>query len=196
MNYQKVSIIVMLLLSSMISCKKDDNHKVKFGWAKNGSVYFYDQYKGSSIVKNYFKLAIYNGRFFQNDIGASVNMDIVEGDFIVKKGGLFGLACEECSFGFFGCSREFEFLYAPNSPLLNQEIPQYSCGRTPDYNTRIIKIDTMISVPYGTFNTYVMQHKNGDKSYWNADNGIIMYEKVDYRDSRTVLETFKLSRKE
>jgi hypothetical protein len=196
MKNKKTSILIILFLSSVISCKKDDNKKVKFGWTRNGSVYFYDQYKGPSVVKNYFKLAIYDNRFYQNDINASVYMDILNRNFIVKKGGLFGLACEECNFGFFSCSRKFEFLYTPNSPSLNQEIPQFGCGRKPDYNTLIVKIDTTISVPYGTFNTYVMQHKNGDKSYWNADNGIIMYEKVDIRDSRTILETFKLSRKE
>ncbi len=186
----------MLLLSTIVSCKKDDNHKIKFGWTKNGSVYFYDQYKGSSVTKDYLKLAIYDDEFFQNDVAASTYMDILDRHFVVKKGGLFGLACEECNFGFFSCSRKFEFLYTPNAPSLNQELPQYGCGRTPDYNTRIIKIDTIISVPYGTFNTYIMKHRNGDKSYWNADSGIIMYEKVDFKDSRTVVETFKLSRKQ
>lgn len=41
-----------------------------------------------------------------------------------------------------------------------------------------------------------MRHQFGDKSYWNADHGLIMYEKVDYRDRKTVVETYKLARKQ
>lgn len=187
-------IIGIFILCVLYSCKKDDNDKVKFGWAKNGKTFFYDQYKGSGVVKDYLRLAIYDNEFFQDNVAASTYMDILDRHFVIKKGGLFGLACEECNFGFFSCLSKFEFLYAPNAPSLNQELPQYGCGRTPYYNTRIIKVDTVVSVPLGTFKTYVMLHQNGDKSYWNADNGIILYEKVDYRDNRTVLETFKLSR--
>jgi len=196
MKIQKVLFIGMFILSEIISCKKDDSRKAKFGWAKNGKTFFYDQYKGSTIVKDYLKLGIRDNKFFQNGIAASTYMDILDRQFVVKKDGLFGLACEECGFGFFSCSSKFEFLYAPNSPSLNQEIPQYGCGRDAYHNTRIIKADTAVTVPLGRFNTYIMLHENGDRSYWNAEKGIIMYEKVDYRDSKNILEAFKLSKTE
>ncbi|AHJ96931.1 hypothetical protein Hsw_1336 [Hymenobacter swuensis DY53] len=34
-----------------------------------------------------------------------------------------------------------------------------------------------MTVPKGTFKTYIMRYENGDKSYWNADEGLIMYER-------------------
>lgn len=184
----------------LISCKKDDNNivsdKVKFGWAKNGKKLYYDQYKGANIVKDYLKLAISDNRFFQNDVASSDYMDIFDKDFIIKKEGLFGLACVDCSVGLFSCYNTFEFLYAPNTPLLDQKIPQYDCGRDSYYNIEIKNTDTVVSVPFGTFHTYAMLHQNGDRSYWNADNGIILYEKMDYRDRTILAETFELNRVE
>jgi hypothetical protein len=192
MKLRKVLFIGMsILLAVIISCKKDDTRKAKFSWVKNGKAFIYDQYKGSTIVHDYLKIVISDNQFFQNDVAASSYMDVLDRHFVVKKEGLFGLACEDCSFG---CLGEFEFLYAPNAPSLNQEISQYGCGRDVDYNIKIIKVDTPVTVPLGTFNTYIMLHENGDRSYWNADEGIIMYEKVDFRDRRKLVETFKLSK--
>src|SRR5687767_1577391 len=101
MARRHIYIAGMWLLCVVFSCKKDDNNKVKFGWAKNGKTFFYDQYKGSAILKEYLKIAIWDNQFFQNDVAASTYMDILDRNFVVKKGGLFGLACEDCGFGFF-----------------------------------------------------------------------------------------------
>lgn len=200
MKLQNFFLIALFLFCMLISCKKNNNVKVndiiKFGWAKNGKKLYYDQYKGSNIVKDYLKLTISDNRFFQNDVASSDYMDIVDKGFVIKKEGLFGLACVDCSMGLFSCYNTFEFLYAPNAPSHTQEIHQYSCGRDSYYNIQIIKIDTIVSVSFGTFNTYVMLHENGDKSYWNADNGIILYERMDYRDRTTLAETYKLNRVE
>ena len=186
----KLTAIIILFCSIHIGCKKENN----FSWAKNGKIFYYDQYKGSNIVKDYIQLAIYDNQFFQNNVAAPLPMDILDRKFVIKKNGLFGLACEDCSIGYFTCGKEFEFLYAPNSPSLNQQIPQYSCGRIPSYNIQIINVDTTISVPLGIFKTYVMLHYYGDRSYWSTDNGLIMYEKVDRNNRATISETYKLTR--
>lgn len=144
----KWCLATVILLMVVSTCKKDENHKVKFGWAKNGNVFFYDWYKGSSIKKDSLKLEIINNRFFQNDIAANVNLDIYENNFVVKKGGIYGLGCNSCDFGFFSCSTTFEFLYAPNAPAAGQEIPVFTCGKTATSTLKITNTDTTITVPY------------------------------------------------
>jgi hypothetical protein len=39
-----------------------------------------------------------------------------------------------------------------------------------------LNADTIITVPAGTFHTFCLLQANGDKSYWNRDLGIILYE--------------------
>ncbi len=89
------------------------------------------------------------------------------------------------------CGKRFEFLYAPNAPRLNQELPQYGCSRNPGRANTIIQTQSVVTVPRGTYTTYVMLHELGHKSYWNPDEGLIMYEK--YVDG-ALLFTLKLNR--
>lgn len=189
-------LTTVIIFSTLVSCTKDENNKEEFSWAQNGKTFFYDRYEGSDTVKDYLKLAIFDNQFFQNDVAASVYMDILDRPFTIKKGGLFGQACEDCDIGFFGCSKKFAFLYAPNAPAINQQLPYFDCGKTSEYNIKILNTDTIINVPMGIFHTYIMLHYQGDKSYWNANSGIIMYEKINYTDNRIVIDTFKLSRVE
>ncbi len=191
----KNRIVFFMLIGFFFSCRKDENKKIKFNWIKNQNTLFYNIYTDNKVQIESFTLTVSINRFSQNSFGNNVGMDLMGRNLIVKKGGLFGEACKfDCGFGILTCVTKMEFLYAPNAPTLNQELPQYSCGPEVDYYIKIIELNKQITVPYGTFNTYVMLHENGDKSYWNADTGIIMYEIIDYNDGKTVLKTLKLNR--
>ena len=187
-----MAIVFVFICSS--SCKKDENKKVKFSWARTGNRLYYDYFTPSDTIHDFRCIEIAD-RFYEQEPANSGNYQlmfrIINRDIIVKKGGLYGIACESC--GFFGCTGKFEFLYAPNAPTLNQELPEYGCSRTPyPYKNKIIEVDKKISVPKGTFITYIMLHENGDKSYWNADEGLIMYDRYDFNGN--FIGTLKLNR--
>jgi len=195
-NIRKVIYLTSTVLFAILlySCKKEENKK-KFDWVQEGNKMYYDYCTPTDTIKDFRYLQIVAQRFSEQDPSNSsfyeTMFQIIDRDLVVKKGGLYGLACESC--GFFGCVGEFEYLYAPNVPTLNQEIPQYGCSKTArDYKIKIIEINKTITVPKGTFNTYVMLHENGDKSYWNADEGIIMYDRYEYDGS--LIGSLKLSK--
>lgn len=184
-------MVIILIIFYLSACKKDVNNQIEFKWAENGTILFYDQYKNSAIVKDYLKIEILDNNFFVNGVVGNSYMKILDRQFTRKKGGLYGLYCDD---HYCYCIPNKEFLYAPNQPYLNQELPEYNCGTTPDHINKVITIDTVITVPMGTYKTYVMQHYNGDKSYWNANDGLIMYDKVDFTNRTIVIETYKLNR--
>ena len=194
-NIPKVAWLASAMLFIIVSsCKKAENKK-KFDWVRPGNKMYYDYYTPIDTVKDFRYLEIFSNRFYELDpTNASVYeamFYIIQRDLVIKKDGLYGLACKSC--GFLGCAGEFEYLYAPNVPTLNQEIPQYGCSTTADsYKIKIIEINKSITVPKGTFNTYVMLHRNGDKSYWDPDNGLIMYDR--YKCDGSLIGSLKLSR--
>ena len=189
-----ICLTLTMLFVILFSCKKEENKK-KFEWVRPGNKMYYDYYTSTDTTKDFRYLEIFANRFHELDPSNANSYEtmfqIIDRDLVVKKGGLYGLACKSC--GFFGCVGEFEYLYAPNVPSLNQEIPQYGCSETADsYKIKIIEINKNITVPKGTFSTYVMLHENGDKSYWNPDEGLIMYDRYEYDGS--LIGSLKLSR--
>jgi hypothetical protein len=193
------SIRLCILLGSLTllaGCERDDNHKIKFGWVKPGVRLYYDFYSAADTIRDSRSLQVAVGRFSEKILnpdpkGYGRVLDLLDRDLVVKKGGLYGMACESCGMGIPSCGKRFEFLYAPNAPKPNQELPQYACSRNPGRINRIIQTQQVVTVPKGTYTTYVMLHHFGDKSYWNADEGLIMYEKY-YNDSLQF--TLKLNR--
>lgn len=184
---RKVILLLSVILSALFhSCHKDKNDQVKFGWVKGGTRLYYDYYSPTDTIRDCRYLLIFASRFMEKNPSGTDNFgmlfDVPDRDIVVKKGGLYGLACENCDMGPLVCLNEFEFLYAPNAPSPNQKIPVYGCGRTPRGHNRIITVDTTITVPMGTFRTYVMQHYAfGDRSYWNPNVGLIQYDNYDGR---------------
>jgi hypothetical protein len=171
----KTLLILSILTLMIIYCKKDENKLVKFGWAKDGNRLFFDFYGNTDTIKDFRTLYV-SGRFLEGAPTTPNNYPVLfyiwDKDFVIKKGGLYGATCADRNCWCW--TLNLQFLYAPNKPYLNQELPEYNCGTVYDTN-KIVTIDTIVTVPMGTFRTYVMQHGNGDKSYWNADEGIIMY---------------------
>ncbi len=191
MRLKYILILGLLLAGLFTSCNKDENKKAGFGALSEGAVLFFDKYDGSDIKVDYYSITVAD-RLYQAGEGTSTSglMNIIDTEIAIKRGGLYGLAYENCNMF---AVKKFEFLYAPNKATLNQELLQYSCGREITHRNKIIKVDTLVTVPMGVFNTYVMQHKEGDKSYWNADKGLVMYERID-RATQTIKETYKLNR--
>ena len=171
------SIATIVILFT--SCTKSKNFIIKFGWVKEGTKLYYDYYRPTDTLHDYRYLTIVANRFFEQDPSYpstyQTMFNLPNKDFVAKPGGLYGLAYEDCN-SFFN-SRTFDFLYAPNSPSINQEIDEYGCGRQYYSIDKIIEINKTVNVPKGTYTTYVMLHFNGDKSYWNPDEGLIMYER-------------------
>jgi hypothetical protein len=176
--------IYFVIIFLFASCSKDENKKIKFGWYKEETRLVYDFYSATDTIQDFRVLLISKGFLETSPNGPNPYEVIFDqfkqiGKYTVKRGGLYGIECKDCRFGFFGCSEEFNFLMAPNAPSLNQELPVYSCGEKITGINKVIEINKTVSVPYGTFETYVILHPNGDKSFWNADNGLIMYENTN-----------------
>lgn len=57
----------------------------------------------------------------------------------------------------------------------------------------LLVADTVITIPMGTFTTYIIVHENGDKSYWNADEGLLMYQ-IANRPYRGFLKLNRITR--
>jgi hypothetical protein len=184
----------VLLVWFLTSCDKD-NTSTKFGWLKQGNKLYYDYYTATDTLPDYRYLSIENRIREKSPASATFYQLLIRtlnSDFVVKKGGLYGLACADC--GPLGCAQEFDFLYAPTKPYINQKLPEYSCSRTPNaYANTILVADTVITVPMGTFTAYVMVHENGDKSYWNADEGLLMYQ-IANRPNRGFLKLNRITR--
>lgn len=160
------------------SCKKDPNNEIKYAWAINGTKLFYDRYTQTDTIKNSLTFTIIDN-VFTGQAKPSIILNVLDRKFKIKKGGLFGIACDDCSMSnFFSCLTTFDFLYLPNSATLNQKLPLYSCGKDANYVNEVVEIDKTITVPQGTYKTFVLKSDNGDLSYWNADYGLIMYETI------------------
>jgi hypothetical protein len=202
---QKTLILsVVLLFVSLFSCHKrieEINKVYKFGWAKAGNKLYYDYYTTTDTLEDYRYLSIYSFNSKTSCREEIPNYDttslssntlffyyILNRDFVIKEDGLYEIGCEDC--GFLGCSGAFEFLYAPNIPDLYQELPLFSCSLRSRSSNIVIATDSTVTVPMGTFKTYVLEHSNGDKSFWSPDSGIIMYEVVNGNNKGT----FKLNR--
>lgn len=197
------SLSIVLFFISLSSCNKGTeviNKVYKFGWAKTGNKLYYDYYTATDTLKDYRYLSIYNfssktafreeipkydtGTFFNNPLF----FRILDRGFVIKEDGLYGIGCESC--GFFGCSQPFEFIYAPNQPVLYQNLPLFGCSNRSGSSNTVTAIDTTVTIPMGTFKTYILEHSNGDKSFWSPEDGIIIYEAVN-DDNRGI---FKLNR--
>ncbi|WP_197031966.1 hypothetical protein [Hymenobacter swuensis] len=178
----KISLYYFLAFVSLSSCSKDENKKTKFSWAKKGNKLYYDYHTPTNVIKDSRRLSI-NERFEEQILSSTPNepgylyFNLLSSNIVVKKGGLYGQSVENCGWGIINNNTPFEFLYTPNEPQLHQEIIEYGCSRKPLTKNHIINIDTTVTVPKGTFKTYIMRYENGDKSYWNADEGLIMYER-------------------
>jgi hypothetical protein len=176
------TIILLLLPFAFFACKKEKKVNAEFEWFANGNVFHYDYYTAAGIQKNYISVAIADNALLQNLRDAvsppQINLQNIYGKYVVKDDGLYTTAPIDCSTGGIYVAY-FNYLYAPNDPALGQQIPVYQCQSKVKYYLDILATNQTITVPQGTFTTYVMQYQNGDKAYWDPNNGLIKYELYD-----------------
>ncbi|MCC3158132.1 hypothetical protein LJ737_12860 [Hymenobacter sp. 15J16-1T3B] len=181
----------MALLFGCAACNKDGSHK-PFGWVRGGNRLYYDFYGLQDTIRDCRYLEInrddddYRIREHapNNSSGSLTPLfgEINDIDVVVKSNALYEQICSSCGFG--SCFSLTENIYAPKSPFLYQELPTYYCGSHIRGRNYVINTDTTLTVPMGKFKVYIMQHPDGDKSYWNPREGLIMYEvRNQYRTS-------------
>lgn len=186
---------LMLLMTCGLEVEFNNNSDIKFDWVKEGSKLYYDYYTSQDTIPDFRYLKIKDGFDEGTDSSGSYYLvfHILDRKLRVKRDGLYGLACESCKISLLGCLSNFEFLYVPSTPILDQELTVYGCERKPYYSNKVIETSVTVTVPMGTFNTYIILHSNGDRSYWSPDDGLIMYEKYN-KSGGTLIGTLKLNR--
>jgi hypothetical protein len=194
------TLIALLLAVLFNACKKEKTVITQFKWVANKNTFHYDRYTNKSTQKDFRSFGIfsdnYRGYHFletfnpDSSVQKSYFYENIYGQYVVKTDGLYKLTPTDCGFEDF-LSFTFDALFAPNNPVAGQLVPVYFCKNSLYYNINISAVDQTISVPYGTFKTYIMQFKNGDKGYIDPNNGLIMYIAVD--SLKKTIDTLKLS---
>jgi hypothetical protein len=178
-----------------MACKKENINNPQFKWVKNQDIFHYDDYTITGVEKDFRILQIFNtgnNEYFFGEIPDTTQRqyfsETLYGSYLIDNDGLHKSRAATCGLeSFFS----IDALFMPNNPVTDQVVPVYSCGNELDYNLKILAADKIISVPYGTFKTYIMQFKNGDKGYIDPNNGLIMYVAIDSLKKTT--DTLKLS---
>jgi hypothetical protein len=191
--------IIALFLSVVLSasCEKRVLFWKKFKWVDRGWLFYYDYYTPTDTVRDARTLIVHD-RFFEKAPGSPTAYQnyfrLASGDVEVKKDGLHALALEHCNgMGIVTSTKKFSYLYAPDKAHLNQPLQEYGCERRPYSHTNmVVEVNKIITVPDGTFKTYVIRHFNGDLSYWDPDYGIIMYDRYDQNGD--LIGSLKLTR--
>lgn len=198
---KNITTIVIAVLFTILfyACKKESKVITEFKWVVDKNTFHYDKYTSAGIQKDFRRFGIfrddYRGYHFletfnpDSTVQRSYFSENIYGQYVVKADGLYKLTRTDCGFDFFSVT--FDALFAPNNPVLGQFVPVYYCKDNLYYNINIAAVDQAISVPYGTFKTYIMQFKNGDKGYIDPNNGLIMYIAVD--SFKRTVDTLKLS---
>lgn len=183
---RRTTIAAALLICA--ACGKEE-HKKRFDWVRAGSRLYYDAYGPTDTIRDFRCLLVFADDKFlriQEEAlggGSSYSLllyDVTQRRYQVKRGGLHSQACGSCGGLIVSCGSSFDYLFAPNAPFLYQALPYYSCSSEPEGTNYVVNTDTVVTVPLGTFHAYALRHPNGDRSYWNPREGLIMY-KVHYR---------------
>lgn len=194
--------LALLCAASIVSCKKTTLSPP--AWFGSHSRFYYDYTTDTSYTPDYRLLTV--GKepsagelfFYETpvDTGTTSWAEIFQifGNGVLKTmaDGLYSHAATDCSMGLLNSS--FDFLSIPANPKTGNALPQYGCGHSDaGYNT-VSVADTVITVPAGTYHTFCLLHDNGDRSYWNRNIGIIMYDlwQHDHAYPIRLLGTLKL----
>ena len=201
-----ICISTTLILTLLISCCLYDNStsiETSYQWVKLGNKLNYDLITDTATIPSYRQLEIIinpgnsNLRFRENNIYDNDNNTtyflLMDLDYNVypAEDGLYTSVCVNCGWDcFFG----FNYLKAPKNPTLNQMLPEYFCKDEVETMYKTITVDTIISVPLGTYKTFVLQDTSSfKKEYWNPDKGLIRLDFFN-RTSNKLTESFVLSK--
>ena len=195
--------LTMGLIIGFASCKKDSSNPPL--WFTTHSRFYYDVSTDTSVLPSHL-LDVGPGFtanelfFYETAVDTSITSYSqyfqIFGNGLLKprEDGLYSTASSSCGFG--PSLSSFDYLNIPADAKTGASITQYRCGHNIAGDNRILNEDTIISVPAGTYHTFCILHPNSDRSYWNRETGIIMYE--EYQHDATLpfvkLLTLKLRR--
>jgi len=178
---------LILLISSCKKTEQPSQPNPAFKWYTNGTNFHYDLYTSNGIIKNYETLSVVKNSYTGNlELTESAKTDTIreayfedlEGEYVVKSDGLYAITVSTCEYHIVDYP-SFTSQFLPNNPKIGQQIPVYFCQGTVVDTINVLALNQSVTVPYGTFNTYVMQYNYGQKGYWDPNTGLLMYEVFD-----------------
>jgi hypothetical protein len=185
------AFFLFCILLFICSCKKTEQQSEPnsaFKWFANGTNFHYDLYTSSGIIKNYETLSVVKNSYTGNldltesaqtdTIGGSLYFEDLQGEYVVKSDGLYAITVATCEYHIVDYPT-FTSQFLPNNPKVGQQIPVYFCQGDVVDTINVLALNQSVTVPYGTFNTYVMQYNYGQKGYWDPNTGLVMYERFD-----------------
>jgi hypothetical protein len=197
------AFVLFCYIFIICSCRKTQQPSQPnsdFKWFTNGTTFYYDLYTNNGIQKNYESLSVVLNSYTNNlelsesipgDTSGQLYFEDLEGQYVVRSDGLYAITVVTCQYHIDDYPT-FTSIFLPNSPTINQQIPVYFCQNTVVNNFSVFALNQSVTVPYGTFNTYVIQYEFGSKGYWDPANGLIMFEIFD--NNGNLSETLKLDK--
>jgi hypothetical protein len=191
---------LVLFISSCRKTQQPSQPNPEFKWFTNGTTFYYDLYTSSGIKKNYEALSVVKNSYTNNlslvesipaDTGEFVYLENLQGQYVVKSDGLYAITVVTCEYHI-DQYPTFTSQFLPNNPTVNQQIPVYYCQGDVIDTVNVLALNQTVTIPYGTFNTYVMQYQYGTKGYWDPNTGLIMFEIFD--NNGNLSGTLKLGR--
>ncbi len=179
--------IFILFLILTISCTKEKDiasEILPFKWVKLDNKLVYDYYSPQDTVVNALNLTVIinpgnNNLRFKFDYpqwNPIAGSKWVGDDYNVfrRTEGITTRKYIDCGMAGFGSS--FEFTRAPAQTQPGVFYTDYLCRDKPYTAYKVMTIDETVSVPAGTFKTYVLQDTlTLRKEYWDEENGIIKF---------------------
>ncbi|MBK7428609.1 MAG: hypothetical protein IPI60_17140 [Saprospiraceae bacterium] len=182
----------IFLIILFVSCRKDQFYP--FPWVRGGNTITYNFISGpySEKAALIFEVGVYEYTDllqFQYTYPLWSNLPVGgwagENYNIVRKSrGIHKRFSADCGFGPI-FSTQLDSLRVPSKPFIGDSFPEYRCGDRISNIHNVIEIKE-VSVPLGTFFTFVMQDSlYGKKEYWDEKNGLIMIVNFDKNGNET-----------
>lgn len=160
-----------------------------FAWVKAGHKLTYTYYSPTDTTLNALTLTVIEnpdsenlGFQFSYPQWTSISSAKWIGDnynVYRKFNGLYKGTASDCGF-MNAFSAAYYFMRAPLAPVLDTYYPDYLCKGKIFTAYKVVDINKTITVPAGSFNTFVLQDTATlKKEYWNEKNGIIMFDLFD-----------------
>ncbi len=178
-------LLTMELMAGFVSCKKEADNPP--AWFTTHSRFYYDVSTDTSALPGHvlyvdpvdpFGATVLS--FIEQPVDTPITSYFeyfrqINGILRPRADGLYRSAAKVC--GLVGpISDLFYYLTIPADVQTGTSITQYACGHDVAGYNKILNADTIITVPAGTYHTFCVLHPNNDRSYWNRETGIIMYE--------------------
>ena len=188
-----IGIMLTISLPLLQNCGLDiEETDTNFKWVVQGNTLTYDLRMADQKISDYRILEIVeNPGIRDNMIFKEVIPDVpddpYDGNAVLRifshvyrlDNGLHTTACFKC--GVTPCMSVINYLKVPATPATDQSIPDYVCGDQIYTYDVILSTDSLITVPFGQFNTFVINDTMGRSiKFWNESEGLIRVD--NYND--------------